>query len=196
MGYRAKYRDTIEPQFTVSTAEQLYGLPKYPPHELYQGRLRICQPGAMQSSNTGLFVGALLIMHVRANKLGEAFGPDCGYVLCRNPDTVVAPDASFIAAKRLTYVRFDRFFEGAPDFAIEVASPSDRLIALRRKAALYIASGTRLVWIIDPATRKAIICQPGHDIEIVTGDVVLDATNVVRGFTCRLQDLFSTTAHS
>jgi Uma2 family endonuclease len=48
-------------------------------------------------------------------------------LLRRAPDTVRAPDAAFVTAKKLVSVTLppDGFFPGAPDLAVEVVSPSD-----------------------------------------------------------------------
>ena len=56
---------------------------------------------------------------------GEVFG-EAGFILARNPDTVRGPDLSFVTSERLVGIDDSRFFEGAPDLAIEILSASNR----------------------------------------------------------------------
>ena len=79
---------------------------------------------------------------------------EAGYVLARNPDTVRGPDLSFIARERLVGFDDSRFFEGAPDLAVEILSPSNRPGEVRAKAPEYLAAGARLVWVVDPSARS------------------------------------------
>ncbi|HZN37807.1 MAG TPA: Uma2 family endonuclease [Planctomycetota bacterium] len=74
-----------------------------------------------------------------------------------NPLTVVldesctpAPDLCGIVNERLHIVR-DGYPRGAPDFVIEILSPSNRRNDLIRKKRLYAAHGVREYWIVDGA---------------------------------------------
>ena len=96
-------------------------------------------------------------MYVYEHKLGIATGENGGYILERDPDTVVAPDAGFIREDRLTGRRSRRgYFPGIPDLAIEVISHTDEPAEIRRKKALYDRVGVPLVWWIDPEKRSAL----------------------------------------
>src|SRR5208283_3333550 len=79
-------------------------------------------------------IGAPLRAHVKANKLGRVSGGDPGFILARKPDTVLAPDVTFLRADRLRAgVPAEGFYEGAPDLAVEVVSPSDRASKVEKK---------------------------------------------------------------
>lgn len=56
------------------------------------------------------------------------------------PDVVVAPSADFT----------DRELPGAPLIAVEVLSPSTRLMDLNLKRAAYERMGTPSYWVVDP----------------------------------------------
>ena len=43
------------------------------------------------------------------------------------------------------------YFEGAPMFAVEVVSPSNRADLIQRKPNLYLAHGAQVVWVMHPA---------------------------------------------
>lgn len=95
----------------------------------------------------------LLQDFVNARGLGEVFG-ETGFVLARDPDTVRGPDLSFVSRERLLNFDDARFFPGAPDLAVEILSPSNRPGTMHAKVADYLAAGTRLVWVLDPARRS------------------------------------------
>ena len=63
-----------------------------------------------------------------------------------------------------------------PAFVVEILSPNDRLAAIQRKMAEYIANGALLGWLIDPNRRRVHIYRPGvapailDDPETVSGD--------------------------
>jgi Uma2 family endonuclease len=71
---------------------------------------------------------------------------ETGFTLQRNPDTVRAPDVSFVCRERDAAPRSRRgFVPGAPDLAIEIRSPDNTLAELATKAAEYLEAGARLV---------------------------------------------------
>src|SRR4051812_43727975 len=58
---------------------------------------------------------------VEAHNLGLVFGTGTGYVVERNPDSVVGVDAAFVSHERLSEVEdFDFFLPFAPDLGVEV----------------------------------------------------------------------------
>ncbi len=46
---------------------------------------------------------------------------------------------------------------GAPDWAIEIVSPSSRTMDYIRKCSLYEAAGVREYWIVDPKERRILV---------------------------------------
>ncbi|TYO93273.1 Uma2 family endonuclease [Desulfallas thermosapovorans] len=62
---------------------------------------------------------------------------------------VVAPDLLFIAKDRLDLVG-ELNIQGAPDLVIEILSPSSASIDRRKKRKLYLASGVKEYWMVDP----------------------------------------------
>ena len=117
----------------------------------------------------------------RRTDLGEVFG-QTGYVLARDPDTIRGPDLSFLVRERLVGFDDSRFFEGAPDLAVEILSPSNRPGEVRAKVAEYLAAGARLVWVLDPERRVVTIYRELLRPRQVGADAVLDGEDVVPGF--------------
>jgi len=129
--------------------------------------------------------------HVRKHGLGRTFAAETGFLLARNPDTVLAPDASFVRADRMVSVCAEGYFPGAPDFAVEVRSPDDSERELAAKAQRWLAFGCRMVVTVDPETHSAIAYQHGAPPVPVPEHGTIDANEVVHGFTLRLDELFT-----
>lgn len=70
-------------------------------------------------------------------------------------DTFI-PDISIVKRDRLTPVE-RRIFQGAPDIAIEVVSPSDTLKHMKRKIDAYLANGAQSVWVVFPEARSVMV---------------------------------------
>ena len=88
----------------------------------------------------------------------EVFAAETGFILRRNPDTVRAPDASFVSAGRLPPGDLPGgFLEIAPDLAVEVVSPGDTAREVQEKVEDWLRSETHLVWAVYPATRSVTI---------------------------------------
>jgi len=83
------------------------------------------------------------------------------------------PDVSFVSYERLAALtpaqaEKPRF---APDLAVEIRSPGDRPGLLRRKTARYLAKGSVLVVIVDPAKRTVSAHGPDDVTSFSEGDV-------------------------
>ena len=63
------------------------------------------------------------------------------------PDVIVVCDRSRITERRI---------EGAPDFVMEVVSPSSVTLDYIKKAAKYEAAGVREYWIVDPLKERIL----------------------------------------
>jgi Uma2 family endonuclease len=79
-----------------------------------------------------------------------------------------------------------------PDFVIEIISPTDIYTKLDEKIDAYLADGVRLIWVIDPQRRKAVVYaadkeQPYH----LRSDGVLDGEDVLPDFRIQLSQLFA-----
>ena len=64
-----------------------------------------------------------------------------------NDDTVVQPDISVICDKGKLGIEG---CHGAPDFVVEILSPSNTAIEMQRKYELYREAGVREYWVINP----------------------------------------------
>lgn len=131
----------------------------------------------------------ILEVAVATHRLGEVFG-EAGFVLARNPDTVRGPDLSFVTRERLVGIDYSRFFEGAPDLAIEVLSPSNRPYQVRAKVADYLAAGCRLVWVVNPARRSVTTYRTVLDPRVLGADDALECEDLIPGLSIRVESIF------
>ena len=175
------------------TAEDLLQI-NYPNgrQELINGELIKFPFADARHGCVAMSIGTELATWVHSNKFGSVFAPGTGFILWRNPDTVRAPDASFVTRDRLPDgVLPVGYLELAPDLAVEVASPSDSAREIQEKVADWLWAGTRLVWVIYPATRSATVHVSDDQFEEVSEEGPLLGEHVIPGFACDLSELFS-----
>ena len=79
----------------------------------------------------------------------------------------------------------------APDLAVEVLSPTDRAREVREKVADWLRAGTRLVWVIDPATHSVTVYRSLDDFQQLSEGDTLEGGEVLPGFGCGIKDLFT-----
>jgi Uma2 family endonuclease len=108
-----------------------------------------------------------------------------------NPDTLRKFDAYFVAAERLPHgIPF--LFDGAPDLAVEVKSEGKSDASLVRRAELFLACGTQVVWIIHYLKRRTVtIYRAGQPAEVLTEDDDLQDRDLLPGFRYPLRRLFA-----
>jgi Uma2 family endonuclease len=89
-------------------------------------------------------IAEALIIHLSAH-LGSRLKVliEAGFVV-EETDTF-APDVAVVRKERLAEA--GRLINGPPDIAIEVVSPTDTAIGIRRKIRAYLENGSRSVWI-------------------------------------------------
>ena len=174
------------------TAAELWEMPDNGRfHELVRGKLLVMTPAGFEHGWIVLELGATLRDFIRQNKLGLAVSGDVGFVLARNPDTVLGPDIAFVRQERIAKSGIPtKYFEGPPDLAIEVVSPHDRFNDVDAKAQDYVAAGAALVWVVNPRWRNVTIYQADRTVRIVAGSEELTAPDLLPGFACRVADLF------
>lgn len=159
--------------------------------ELYEGVPRSVA-ATPDVSAIALYIGHRLSVVVVPIGQGIVFGADASFRLARNPDTVYLPDAAFVRADRIRdRSTLDFPFEGAPDLAVEVRSPSDRLSRVQRKMDRYLAGGVGLAWLVDPVTRTVAVYLPGVAPVVRQSGDSLDGRPVLDGLVLAVDDVFT-----
>lgn len=122
---------------------------------------------------------------------GVAFDSSTGFRLPNGG--MRAPDAAWVQLARLQELsdkEREQFLPLCPDFAIEVASPTDKLPDLRKKMQEYLQAGLRLGWLILPGTSQVEICTPAGS-EVLTAPEMLTGDPVLPGFKLELRSIWN-----
>jgi Uma2 family endonuclease len=173
------------------TAEELFHYPGSKHYELVRGVPRVGEPPGGVHGRIAARIAARLGDHVERLGLGTVL-VEAGYVLQRATDTVRGPDISFVSHARLPPDRIpEQFIPGAPDLAVEILSPNSRWSEVEEKIADYFGAGTRLVWLVDPSERRAIVRYADRPPRGLTGRDLLDGEEVVPGFALLPTELFT-----
>ena len=99
------------------------------------------------------------------------------------------PDFALVMRDRLRGTQIDEPFRGAPDFAVEIVSPDDRMSEVLAKIQFYLDNGVRLVWLIDPRTRTVMVWSSWTEPRLFTEDDTLDGADVLPGFSTPVRDI-------
>jgi Uma2 family endonuclease len=174
------------------SADELLALPDdNRKHELVAG-LKVSEPPAsFRHGDIAAEVFTRLSEYVRQRHLGRVVSTETGFLLARNPDTVRAPDVAFVSRSKIERAGAVRgYFPGAPDLAVEVLSPSEWPADVHAKIGDYLAAGSRLVWVIDPASRQVRVHRTLLQPSILDEMAMLVGDDVLPGFSVRVARLF------
>lgn len=160
--------------------------------ELIAGKLVEMEPAGALHGVLAARICQLLAAHVRAQNLGAVFGAETGFVLASDPDTVRAPDASFVSRERVDATGIPAgYWPGPPDVAFEVTSPRDRRGEVESKTRSWLDAGTSAVVVIDPTKRRVTLHRPGVAVTNLSGAQQLDLDDVLPGFAPSVDELFA-----
>ncbi len=87
---------------------------------------------------------------------------ETGFILARSPDIVRLPDVAFVQKARLpSDGQSELYFDGPPDLAVEVTSPSETSERIDAKVDEYLSFGTRLVWVVNQRRQNVVVYRLG-----------------------------------
>jgi Uma2 family endonuclease len=172
------------------TAAELLQMPREVRCELVRGTVRTMSPAGQRHGWLGQRLSRAIDAWVHSRGLGDYYGSEVGYWIERDPDTVLAPDGSFVRAERLRDRRQSGYIEGAPDLAIEILSPTDRRKKAAEKCRMWIATGASMAVLVDPDRRTATVFTAGGDRELCSDDALMFG-DLIPGLAIPLRDLFA-----
>jgi Uma2 family endonuclease len=176
---------------TLVTAEQLLRMPDSRWYELVAGELKEMTPPSCRHAAVISRLDRLLGNHVEKHKLGAVLAGDPGFLIARDPDTVLGPDIAFIRSDRLAAEPIGEGFRpGAPDLAVEVLSPGDAVHEVHHKALAWLDAGAVLVWVVNPASRTVTVYRSAAEIQTLPAGADLDGGTLLPSFRCPIADLF------
>jgi Uma2 family endonuclease len=168
---------------TFLTLEEYMRIPDDGWRHSLQAGLLIAEPQSFaRHGQLQVRIAHLLSEFVNAHRLGVVLS-ESGFLLSRNPDTVLGPDVSFVRSDRFDADEAARgYIRGAPDLAIEILSPSNRPGDTHARVADYLAAGAALVWVVDPKLQIVTTYRSLLAPQRVDFDGVLDGEDVLPGF--------------
>ena len=176
------------------TANELFRMPaeKSWRCELVEGELRRMTPAGSEHGVVSMEITMRLAQHVRDHRLGKVFSSETGFLISRDPDTVLAPDGAFVRQERLDEVGIPKaFFPEAPALVVEVVSPGDTVEEVDLKMRRWLTAGVELAWVVHPGGRTATVYRSTENIQVLTQNDTLVGDQVAPGFECRVADLFA-----
>jgi Uma2 family endonuclease len=114
-----------------------------------------------------------------------------GFILARNPDTVLGPDVSVrlgLAPAPLDEPEY--WTEDVPHLVFEVVSKHDLAMALEEKTWLYLESGVNIVVVVWPRLKRLTVRTSGGNTSLGEGDHL--AFTELPGVEIAVDEIFST----
>ena len=166
---------------TVEHFEQLCQLnPELKLETNHQGELVIVSPTGYETgmNNAGLI--AQFWNWNRKYQLGIVCDSSTGFILANG--AIRSPDVSWIAKARVasfTEEEKAKFLPLAPDFVLELMSPSDSLELTQAKMQEYKENGVKLGWLINPQQQQVEIYRLDKSAETINRPLTLSGEDIL-----------------
>ena len=172
------------------TTQDIDALPEGKRAELINGQIYNMAPPSYLHQRLVMELSATIRDYIKSRKGScEVLPAPFAVFLNQDDRNYVEPDISVICdPDKLN----DKGCNGAPDFIIEIVSPSSRRMDYYKKCTLYAESGVREYWIVDPAKEKVVVycyendsdpCLYSFDADVPVG--------IYPGLTIRIRDLLN-----
>ena len=143
------------PQEKPYTIDDIYALPDGKRAELIDGQIYYMAPPNTKHQRILSFLHLEIGNYIRAKKgTCEVFPAPFAVFLSADDSKYLEPDISVICDKNKLNIHG---CSGAPDWIIEIVSPSSRSMDYYTKLSLYRSAGVRDYWIVDPAKQLVLV---------------------------------------
>lgn len=160
-------------------------------YELVEGELIPMPPAGNEQTVTTTSLTIEVGWYVRRNDLGSCTGADGGFLVARDPDTVLAPDFSFTKKERAALQPPRSWATVIPDLVLENRAPNTSEREAREKMEKWLQVGVKIGWDMDPIRRRLTIYQAGQAPVTLCEDDMLACEELLPGFSVPLRDLFT-----
>jgi len=157
-----------------------------------KGELIVMPPTGGETGKFNAKLTTRFVVWNEQTQLGEVFDSSTCFRLPNGPDR--SPDVSWIELSRwnsLSPEQREKFPPIAPDFVLELMSPSDNLSETQAKMQEYMDAGVKLGWLIDRKTRRVEIYRQAQGKEILESPASLSGEDILIDFTLDLQFIWS-----
>lgn len=176
---------------SLITADDLLLMGDIGPCELVKGELIYMSPTSGRHGGIASRIHRRIALFVEMHNLGETYIAETGFLVARAPDTVRAPDVSFVPKEKIPPEgEPDDYWEFAPELAVEVVSKNDRWSEVEEKVEEWLHAGTRLVWVVDPKTRTVHVYHATYEARILHEGDTLEGEDVLPEFMLPLVEIF------
>lgn len=143
------------PKERTYTIDDIYALPEGQRAELIDGQMYMMAPPNRMHQRLIMELSFSIRDYIRdKNDTCEVYPAPFAVFLMEDNTNYVEPDISVICDKnKLT----DKGCNGAPDWIIEIVSPSSRKHDYLTKSVKYEIAGVREYWIVDPEKQRITI---------------------------------------
>lgn len=174
---------------TSAEFEERYGDERV---ELWRGVIVEMSPVRSTHWKVTFRLQLILGNHVMRAGIGEIASGEAGFTIEEGPDTVVAPDLTFVAAEAAGAMSDDipGFPRYVPPLVVEVKSPSDSEPQITTKLSLYYAAGVREIWWVRPKAKTLTRYWADRDPATLRLGDVLDDVEALPGFSMAVDDIF------
>jgi len=143
------------PQERTYTIEDIYNLPEGTRAELIDGQIYMMAPPKRIHQRISGWLHATIYNHINSHDGNcEVYSAPFAVFLYGDDTTYVEPDISVICDKDKLN---DDGCKGAPDWIIEIISPSTASYDYIRKLNLYQLAGVREYWIVNPQSQTVYV---------------------------------------
>lgn len=158
----------------TSTLQDIYTLPDGQRAELLHGRLYMMAPPNTTHQRLVHMLAWTIENYIRANQgICEVFPAPFAVFLNADEETYVEPDLSIVCdPKKID----EKGCQGAPDWIIEIVSPSSRKMDYYIKLSEYSSAGVREYWIADPVKKIILV----YDLEQEDAPVLYHFSDTVK----------------
>ena len=145
----------LQPQTEIVTLEQYEALPENVRAEIFDGQISYMSSPSQSHQIISMELSTVLNTYLKSkNGSCRVFHAPFDVKLSDTPLTIVQPDLMIICDKN----KLDRKrCNGAPDFIIEIVSPSNPADDYIRKLYYYKNAGVREYWIVDPRRKTVTV---------------------------------------
>jgi Uma2 family endonuclease len=158
-------------------------------YELVDGKIVVSPTGFRHGTVVARIVH-LIATFLDANPIGEVCADDLGVHFPNG--NLRSPDVTFVRNDKVpTGKAAEGFLKSMPDLAVEVLSPHDSLKQVGEKIGEFLDSGVPLVWLVDPELKTVTLYRSLSQTEQLTSADVIDAGDILPGFSCPVSRFFS-----
>ena len=114
-------------------------------------------------------------------------GDNDGFVVERNPDSYLVPDASLFRVRPGSDQPLRDF---GPEIVVEVMSPSNSPSEMAFKRHRYFRAGTEQFWLVDGVKQQLVIHYRNERVHTFSVDEVFAGEGIATGIEFRVKDIF------